>query len=92
MEGVKCAPSPEEMKLVSLIASPALNDRINKSSKNIRYRLTIENDSDRLVNIMGHTYPSYKAEYESQMVVDNDFAQDLLGNRVDDKNDSSKRC
>ena len=90
VEGVKSAPSPEEMKLVSLIASPALNDRINKSSKNIRYRLTLENDTDRLVNIMGHTYPNYKAEYDSQMVVDNDFAQDLLGNRVDDKNDSSE--
>ena len=39
--GIKTAPPPEEMKLVSLIASSARNDNINKSNNNMRFRLTI---------------------------------------------------
>ena len=76
VEGIKVAPSPEEMKMVSLIASPALNAKINKLNNSIRYRLTIENDIDILVGVMGKYYPNYKKEYASQRLQDDDFASD----------------
>ena len=66
VEGIKVAPSPEEMKMVSLIASTALNEKINKLNNSTRYRLTIENDIDILVDVMGKFYPEYRKEYASK--------------------------